>query len=90
MTTRAALHDLVDGLPDDLLDDAQVSLARLAAERERREAIWKRLEEAPYDDEPLSPREIEALRRYDAGERSGRVYTEQEILDLIEAAANRG
>ena len=85
MTTRAALHDLVDSLPEDALAEAEDWLSRLATDRERREEVWKRLDELPYDDEPLAPREVEAIRRFRAGERAGRAHTHQEILDMIEA-----
>jgi hypothetical protein len=86
VTTREALHALVDTLPEDLLAEAEDSLERLAAERAERELAWT-LENAPLEDEPLSPPEIDALRRYDAGRRAGRVYTEEELVDLIRSSA---
>jgi hypothetical protein len=78
MTSRAALHDLVERLPESALPAAEESLERLAKTGGRgfSEEFWKRLEEAPIDDEPLSDRELEALRRDDAG-RANSVHSQK-------------
>lgn len=54
-TTREQLRELVDTLPDDLLDDARLAITALA------NAPFRPLSEAPEDDEPLTDEEIAAL-----------------------------
>jgi hypothetical protein len=84
MTTRAALHDLVERLPESALPAAEESLERLAKNGGGfSEEFWKWLEKAPIDDEPLSEREIEALRRDDAGESEYRTFTEKELEEFL-------
>ncbi len=55
MTTRQALHDLVDDLPEDVLGEAERSLARLKAHAV--DPVLEALRNAPVDDEPLTARE---------------------------------
>ena len=88
MTTRQALHDLVDRLPDEQLAAAEERLSELTPISN--EEFWKRLEDAPYDDEPLTEREIRALEKWDRGESRFVRYTEEEIQQLIDDAATRG
>jgi hypothetical protein len=87
VTTRQALHDLVDRLPDEKLSDAEERLSELTAVSD--EEFWKRLEDAPYDDEPLSEREIRALERAERGEGHAVTLTRQEMEQLIAEAASR-
>jgi len=54
-TTREELRALVDTLPDDLLDEVRVAISAIA------DAPYRRLSEAPEDDEPLTDEEIVAL-----------------------------
>jgi hypothetical protein len=61
MTTRQALHDLVDDLPDDLLGEAEETLARLKAHAV--DPLLEALRNAPVDDEPLSIEERARLDR---------------------------
>jgi len=81
MTTRQALHDLVDDLPEDVLGEAERSLARLKAHAV--DPVLEALRNAPVDDEPLTAREAEALRRWEAGKLGGRLYTEGELEQLL-------
>jgi hypothetical protein len=62
MTTRAALHALLDTLPDELLPVAEERLAAL-----RDDPFLRFMMTAPVDDEPLTPEE-EALIEEGAAE----------------------
>jgi hypothetical protein len=81
MTTRQALHDLVDDLPDDLLGEAEETLARLKAHAV--DPLLEALRNAPVDNEPLSAEEEEALHRWRAGKRRGRSFTQDEVERLL-------
>lgn len=59
MTTRESLHAMLDELPEEELERLE---AWLEAQRERR-AFVEMLENAPYDDEPETEAEREAVRR---------------------------
>jgi hypothetical protein len=87
VTTRQALHDLVDRLPEERLSDAEERLSELAPVSD--EEFWKRLADAPYDDEPLSKREIAALERAERGEGHPKFYTREEMERLLADAANQ-
>jgi hypothetical protein len=54
--TKAELHQLVDELPDDSLDAAATMLRRA------RDPAIARLEAAPYDDEPFTEADRDAVR----------------------------
>ncbi|MCA9843779.1 MAG: hypothetical protein KC491_03915, partial [Dehalococcoidia bacterium] len=60
MTTRERLYDLVDGLPDDKLDEAEALLEQIAPGRNGKRVM--RLEDAPMDDETPSEEEERAAR----------------------------
>ena len=55
MSTRDALHEMLDALPDELLPEAERRLAAL-----RDDPLLRFFLTAPEDDEPLTPEE-EAL-----------------------------
>jgi hypothetical protein len=55
-TTRERLHEMLDELPEDLLDDAEAAIAALAA------PPFRPLSKVPDDDEPLTDEEREAFR----------------------------
>ncbi|MEZ4493937.1 MAG: hypothetical protein R3C29_11555 [Dehalococcoidia bacterium] len=61
MTTRERLYDLVDGLPDDKLDEAEALLEQIAPGRNGKSVM--RLEDAPMDDETPSEEEERAARK---------------------------
>ena len=77
-TTRERLYDLVDGLPDDKLDEAEALLEQIAPGRNDKRVM--RLEDAPMDDETPSEEEERAARksRKSMATRSG---ISDEILD---------
>lgn len=54
-TTRERLHELLDELPEDRLDDAETAIAALAA------PPFRTLAEAPEDDEPLTDEDLVAI-----------------------------
>jgi len=81
MTTRQALHDLIDRLPDHLLDDAESRLAQLDGSGET--ALDRVLAAAPVDDEPLTPAEVKALERWDPKKSEAQLLTRSEAEKLI-------
>ena len=81
MITRETLHGMVDDLPDHLLDAAGRSLARVAACRA--DAIWRALEEAPVDDEELTPEDIAAIEAGRRSMREGRGISTRELEELL-------
>jgi hypothetical protein len=56
MTTRDALHQLLDALPDEFLPIAEQRLAAL-----RDDPLLRALLAAPEDDEPLTDEDLAAL-----------------------------
>ncbi|HYU20896.1 MAG TPA: hypothetical protein VEQ11_19590 [Chloroflexota bacterium] len=61
MTTKEALHRLVDELPECLLDDAERHLRAV-----RDDPVLRAFMEAPEDDEPLTAEEIAAIEEGEA------------------------
>jgi hypothetical protein len=61
MTTRQALHQLLDELPEELLSMAEERLAAL-----RDDPFLRFLMAAPVDDEPLDDEDLAALAEADA------------------------
>ena len=59
MTSRQALHSLLDNVPEHLLPIAEVSLLRL--EQLGDDPFWRQLAEAAESDEPLSAEDIAAI-----------------------------
>jgi hypothetical protein len=57
VTTKEALHGLIDELPDYALAEAEHYLTAL-----RDDTILQTLMAAPYDDEPTTPEEDEGAR----------------------------
>jgi hypothetical protein len=80
MTSRAALHELLDRLPDEALPAVEASLSRFANGDEDLRAFLEGLAE---DDEPLSDRELQAIKRWEAGESRGTALTYGEVHDLV-------
>jgi hypothetical protein len=81
MTTRQALKDMIDRIPDDSLPEAEQRLAELADYRAYAP------EDAPLEDEPLTERELEALRDAGRGESDARSYTREEVERLLDGAS---
>lgn len=55
-TTRERLHELLDELPEDMLDDAEAAIAALSV------PPYRPPSEAPEDDEPITDEEEEAIQ----------------------------
>ena len=77
-TTRERLHEMLDDLPEDLLDDAEAAIAALAA------PPYRPLSEAPEDDEPLTDEDIRAL------EEGHQEYLRGELIPHDEAMRSIG
>ena len=60
VTTRQALHLLIDSLPDELLTPVEHALQQLTPIDDS--ALDAVLDAAPLEDEALTPREMEALK----------------------------
>lgn len=54
--TRERLHELLDELPENLLDDVEAAIVAWAA------PPFRPIAEAPEDDEPLTDADLEAIR----------------------------
>ena len=71
--TRAELHELLDSLPDDRLEEAGRRLAELVDD-----PVLRALMLAPIDDEPLAPEQAERLdRRRTSAARGNTISTEE-------------
>ena len=80
MTTRAALHEAIDELPEGVLE----TLAR-ALERLRDDPFQFMLDNAPMDDEPVTEAECAALDKARAQVAAGQVISNEEVTRLLEA-----
>jgi predicted transcriptional regulator len=76
MTTKIELHDLVDKLPEEELATAMRFLEYLRDTHA--DPVLRALEEAPYDDEPLTDADIAAIEKGKADYRQGRFITSEE------------
>ena len=74
MTTRDALHQLLDSLPDELLPAAE---ARLAALRD--DPFLRFMLAAPEDDEPLDEEDLAALAEAEAEMARGETISLEEF-----------
>ena len=82
VTTRESLHELVDGIPESALDDAEASLRSLTAADES--GLRRFLDEAPYDDEPLTDDERAAIALADAEFARGEGVPHSVVKKLLE------
>ena len=82
MTTRAALHETIDELPEGLLE----TLA-LAIENLRTAPLKFVVDNAPYDDEPVSPAQTRAIAEGEADLAAGRVFSGAEVRRMVEELA---
>ena len=76
MQTRERVHQLIDELPDNELDDVERFLAQRGAGGS---AFRRALESAPEEDEPVSPEEAAAIEEAYADVAAGRVLTDDEL-----------
>jgi hypothetical protein len=74
MTTREAIHELLDSLPDELLPAAE---ARLAALRD--DPFLRFMLAAPEDDEPLDDEDLAALAEGQAALERGETISLEEF-----------
>lgn len=82
MTARALLHRLVDRLPDDALVDAGRMLAGLSA-RPLDDPVTAALARAPLDDEPVTPRDVDAIVEGERDIEAGRVVTAAQLRERL-------
>jgi hypothetical protein len=66
--TKAELHDLVEALPEESLDAAAILLRRA------QDPVIAKLDAAPFDDEPVTSADDDAIR--DAVREPGRSWSE--------------
>jgi predicted transcriptional regulator len=80
--TKTDLHRLVDELPD-----SAVSLATrlLAAVRDEADPLLSLLENAPVDDEPVTPEEEAAIEEALEDVRAGRLVPHEEVWRRLES-----
>jgi len=82
MTTRAALHTLVDELPDPELRAARRLLENLRL-RGADNTLRSVLEAAPWDGEPATPEDLVAIREGQEDIERGDVVSHVEALRLL-------
>ena len=82
MTARAQLHRLVDTLPDDALVDAGRMLAGLST-RPINDPVAAALARAPLDDEPVTPRDVDAIVEGEHDVEDGRVVAAAELRERL-------
>ena len=80
VTTREALHALIDSLPAGSLDDASRTLLEL---RDHRWAWLQRNFE--IDDEPLTADDLAAIERAHADILAGRTVSNEEVGRMLDA-----
>ena len=80
MTTKDALHKLIDELPEDEIQAATLYLQHL---RDRQDPVLAALLNAPEDDEPETEYERQAVAEGMADLEAGNIVTSAEILDDI-------
>lgn len=83
MTSRESLHGLVDELPDSLL--AQADLLLRSFVKTECDPVQRALDEAPLDDEPLTPEERDSIDRGWRSMVSGRNIDESALAKLLDA-----
>lgn len=80
MTTREALHKLIDKLSEDEIQAATLYLQHL---QNRNDPVLTTLLNAPEDDEPETEYERQAIAEAMADLEAGRMVTSDEILNDI-------
>ncbi len=88
MTTRESLHALVDEWPESELEELEdwlnAARGRKGGEPISDEAFLKILEDAPFDDEPLTEDDLAAIRRSRESSRPRVPHEEvEQLLDRL-------
>jgi predicted transcriptional regulator len=81
VATREALHQLIDGLPDESLDEAARRLSPPYPDPVLRAALL-----APINDEPLTDEDIAAIEEGRQQIARGEFVTNEEVMALLERA----
>ncbi|MFN0093715.1 MAG: hypothetical protein ACKVVT_02925 [Dehalococcoidia bacterium] len=81
MTTREAVHALLDRVNDEDLAAAEEALRPLVPLTPAQ--LHAILDAAPFDDEPLTPRELELVEAGEADLRAGRVRSQADVEAII-------
>lgn len=76
MTTREKIHQLVDQLSEQDLRPILMLAEDLQAGRD---PVLRSMDEAPEDDEPLTPEDIAAIEEGKRDVAEGRVFTTEEV-----------
>jgi len=84
MTTRDALHRLIDALPDAALPEAERVLVHLTAPSVV-DPVLQAFLDAPVDDEPLSAADVAAIEEG----RADLAHAQRLSLELYEARRSR-
>jgi hypothetical protein len=82
VTTRAALHDLIDEVPDSFLPFIEDNIARLCAFKD--DPFWRALAEAEVVDEHITPEERASIDRAWASKMAGEGISDVELLKRFE------
>ncbi|MDY7091672.1 MAG: hypothetical protein SX243_01735 [Acidobacteriota bacterium] len=85
MTDKERLHSLVENLPDSEVHAALRFVEYL--QREASDPVSKALQEAPYDDEPLTAEDLAELKAAERDLQEGRVVSHDKARrDLLRAS----
>jgi len=74
-TAKAFLHDLIDRLPENVLEQAGRVLVALVDD-----PVYRGFLAAPLDDEPITEEDIEAIEEARADRVEGRLIPHEEIV----------
>lgn len=75
-TTRERLHEMLDALPDDRLEEVEAAILGAAAP-------YRPLSEAPDDDEPITPEDDAAIARGREAYRRGETIPHDQAMREI-------
>ena len=77
VTTRERLHELLDEIPDDQLDEAEAALTAIS------EPPYRPLDQVPDDDEPYTEEDIAAIAETKAAHARGELIPHDEAMRSI-------
>ncbi|MFN0094200.1 MAG: hypothetical protein ACKVVT_05405 [Dehalococcoidia bacterium] len=79
MTKRQAVHEWIDDLPDDAIEQVEAFLEQL-----QRDRLKEAFANAPLDDEELTPDDVAALEVGLADLAAGRVVADADLDAILE------